>query len=171
MSSGEWLTRITAWLAFALWFITFLQMQHVGRTGPGRGGKFVWLAGSAVMLIHVALAFQFHHQWSHEAAIVETARQTAEVTGMNWGGGVWLNYLFTAVWLSDACWRVFCPNSYPSRARWFGAGVHVFLAFIWFNATVVFGSRAMQIVGVAAFGWLVVQWWKRAAGRRSGSSC
>jgi hypothetical protein len=170
MSSGEWLTRITAWLAFALWIVAVAQMQCGGPTKRERGVGFIWLAGSVVMLIHVALAFQFHHQWSHEAAIIETARQTAEVTGMNWGGGVWLNYLFATVWLSDACWRVARPNSYMSRARWSGAGIHMFLTFIWFNATVVFGSRAMQIVGAAAFGWLAIQAWKRAIGRRSGSS-
>jgi hypothetical protein len=162
MSFGDWLIRLTAWLAFALWVVVVSRLLR----GAEHGNVFGWLAGGLVMLVHVVLAFQFRHHWSHAAAIVETARQTEELTGFDRGGGVWLNYLFTAVWLGDAFWRVLQPESHAARPGWLRAGVHGFLAFMWFNATVVFGSAAIQIAGVTAFGWLAVQAWKRATAGR-----
>ena len=157
MSTAEWLTRIAAWLAFAMWFIVVMQ-------SPSRGGRAVsllWLGGSVAMFVHVLLAFQYYHQWSHTDAVVETARQTRELTGVNWGGGVWLNYLFSLVWMSDGLWRLVLPLSYAGRPIWLNQGGHAFLAFMWFNATVVFGSPAIQLAGIVAFGWLAVVMWRR----------
>jgi hypothetical protein len=35
-------------------------------------------------------------------AVLETARQTDAVYGVSWGGGVYVNYLFVAAWLTEA---------------------------------------------------------------------
>jgi hypothetical protein len=106
------------------------------------------------MLVHTALAFQVHHQWSHAVAEADTGRQTQVLTGIDWGGGIWLNYLLVTVWIADALWNLAAPGSYTRRPRWIAYALHGFLVFMWFNATVVFGSWPMRIVGVAAFGWL-----------------
>ncbi len=153
MNSGEWLTRSTAWLAFAAWFAALALARH--RATPNRSpADLIWLAGAVLMLVHTALAFHIYHDWSHTAAVVETARQTRELTGLNWGGGVWLNYMFAAVWLGDALWRLASPASHARRPRWLAVVTHGFLAFIWFNATVVFGSWPMRAAGAFAFIWL-----------------
>ena len=34
-----------------------------------------------------------------------SARQTAEVFGLDWGGGLYVNYAFTAAWVADVAWR------------------------------------------------------------------
>lgn len=35
----------------------------------------------------------------------ETAQLTAEVFGVNWGGGLYFNYVFTAVWVAYSSTR------------------------------------------------------------------
>ena len=51
--------------------------------------------------MHVAAAFHYYYEWSHAVGLAETARQTEELTGMASGSGLYLNYLFTLVWLAD----------------------------------------------------------------------
>ncbi len=154
MDSGSWLTGVTAWMAFASWMVTLLLGARQSSAGLGNSASLFWLLGACFMLTHTVLAFHFFHGWSHTAAVVETARQTRELTGLNWGGGVWLNYLFLAVWLADAVWRLASQHSHARRPRFLTIATHGFLAFMWFNATVVFGSWPMRVVGVLACGAL-----------------
>lgn len=97
----------------------------------------VSLAGLAVYLVHVACAFEFFYEWSHATAYRETARQTQELFSVNWGGGLYLNYVFTVLWAGE-CMAAWAPPEWQSRtlsrAR---AGVHAFLAFMVVNATAV----------------------------------
>src|ERR1700733_10841482 len=60
-----------------------------------RWTRWVWTAGCALFLAHLALAFHFLHHWSHAAAVAHTAQRTNEVVGFSWGGGVYINYAFT----------------------------------------------------------------------------
>lgn len=56
---------------------------------------------------------------------------------MNWGGGIYLNYLFTAVWLADCVWWRVAPDTYRDRSRAWNVTIHGFLAFMVVNASVV----------------------------------
>ena len=159
MFCGERLIQITAWLAFAAWFVALAMNRGARSTRVERLSSFIGLSGSVLMLVHVSFAFDIRHDWSHAAAVVETARQTEELMGVNWGVGVWWNYVFSIIWMSDGLWRVVQPPSYESRPRWLSRMIHFFLAFMWFNATVLFGSREIQIAGVGVFGWLVICLW------------
>src|SRR5207302_6465297 len=58
--------------------------------------------GCAAFVVHVACAFQFYHHWSHAAAYADTARQTKDYFGLDWGGGLYLNYVFLVVWVGQA---------------------------------------------------------------------
>jgi len=154
MTAGELLVRATAWLAFA---------AYVGGTVAGlrhpssRAFRLVWLAGAVLLLVHLLAAFHFKHAWSHASACADTARQTREVTGLDWGGGVHLNYLLVALWLSDAALRFAVPESPSRQVRVALAG---FYAFMWFNAAVVFVRGPMRWVGAAAFVLLAVSAWR-----------
>lgn len=64
---------------------------------------------------HVLSAFNFQYHWSHDAAFAETARQTAAVISVQWGGGLYINYLFTAVWALDVFWIWWDTQSYQYR--------------------------------------------------------
>jgi hypothetical protein len=109
-------------------------------------------------LLHTACAFQFYHHWSHRAAYEATARQTAEVVGLSWGGGLYANYVFAALWAADACWWWYGPESCLARPRSLEWAVQGFLGFIAFNATVVFGTGAVRWMGLAACLFLAALW-------------
>lgn len=113
---------------------------------PTRAECIVWTAGCILFLLHVWAAFQFRHYWSHSDAYHHTAAQTADVTGWNWGGGLYLNYLFTLLWVADAAsdWRAFVTGRIVRpRVR---LAVRGFLAFMAVNATLVFGPPGWWIV-------------------------
>lgn len=101
-----------------------------------------WVCAWLMLVAHVAAAFHFAHGWSHEDAY----RHTAATAGV--GEGLYVNYLFVAVWGADAVWLAISPRSYAARPRWVGWAVHGFLGFIVLNATVVFGSTAARVVGI-----------------------
>jgi len=112
-------------------------------------------------LAHLASAFHFEHAWSHARALAATAAQTAEVTGVETGCGLYLNYAFALAWLADTAWRGLAKRSHENRPAWVGAALQCFMALMWFNATVVFGSPWGQLTGWAAvFGlgsWFMLQ--------------
>jgi hypothetical protein len=131
---------------------------------PGDWGKqgvrallamFTVTLGLIAHLWHVRLAFAVYHGDSHAAA-VEHTRQTA---GVGWG--MYVNYLFAAVWLADTLWLTAATRSYARRPQWVGWAVHGFLAFVVFNATVVYGQPATRWAGIGWFAILGSSWWRR----------
>lgn len=119
-------------------------------TERDRSARLAWTVACAFYLIHVWAAFQFDHGWSHTAAYEHTAVQTAHVTGIRWGGGLYFNYLFTIVWIADVLWWWRGLTLYRDRPAWVSASIHWFFAFMFFNATVVFATGFVRWVGVAA---------------------
>src|SRR5688572_30163507 len=118
MDTGESLTRGTVWLALSLYVAGELAKtrRHVG---PVRDAdRWLNTAGCAAFFAHVACAFHFYHDWSHTTAYADTARQTAELLGWKWGGGLYLNYAFALVWLGEVVWSWAKPKSYVDRANW-----------------------------------------------------
>lgn len=172
MSRGELLTRITVWIAIAGYALGVAFSS--GKDSPlFRDGvqwqaraRLAWTVGCVGLIAHTICAFHFHHHWSQASAIRETARQTAALTGMNWGGGLFINYAFLAAWAADVAWwwrglNVYRRRPWPITAIWHG----VFL-FMIFNATVVFKTGVVRWVGLGLC--LGVLWvWLIAARRKS----
>ncbi len=122
-----------------------------------RMARAAWTAGWALYLAHVACAFQFYHHWSHAAAYFHTARRTAELSGRNWGAGLYFNYVFTAAWTLDTFTR-WCCRSARRRARplltaWYG-----FFIFMVVNATIVFETGRVRWAAVAGLAILTLTW-------------
>lgn len=156
----------TARLCAALWLASLAVAARSGRgEAAGRHWRWLWTFGAVGLLIHVLVAFHFEHGWSHEAAYEHTRIQTEATVGLNWGGGLYFNYLAVVVWLADASllWRVSLqgPRQKP------GLAVDWFVAFMMINATVVFGPWSWRPVGVAIVLWLLLLI-KR---RKSSSQC
>jgi hypothetical protein len=122
-----------------------------------------WTVGCVAYLLHVASAFDYYHQWSHTAAYAATAQRTEEVVGWDWGGGLYINYLFTLVWLADVGWWWTDMRGYLARSRLIEWTVQGFMGFIAFNATVVFATGFSRWFGVAACVLLVVVQFRRRA--------
>ena len=145
----------TIWMALAA-----LAGGEIGRRldrGAGHRSRAWWLsaAGLLSLVLHMAIAIVHHHGGSHAAAVAETARQTERVYGVAWGGGVYVNYAFAALWAADL-WR------WRRRSPWRPAARLVLRAFILvivFNGSVVFatGGRpagiALTIALLAAWTW------------------
>lgn len=148
MPSGEDLTRWTAWLALVLYAGALLLRWHAGKRHLAR---LAWTAGCLVFLAHVSCAFSFYHHWSHAAALADTARQTEDSLGVAWGWGIYLNYLFTLLWLADAAWWWRGLDRYDGRGRLMEWIIQAFFAFMFFNATVIFGSGPGRWLGVGVF--------------------
>lgn len=159
MSRGELLTRITIWLTLAGYVIgASVYLLSRGRRRWDEVARMAWTAGCASLLVHVACAFHYYHDWSQAAAYRETARQTAEVTGMNWGGGLFINYALMIGWVVDAVWWWRGLDVYRNRPRWLVAAWQGFLIFIIFNATVVFKTGALRWIGLGLCLGLVFLW-------------
>jgi hypothetical protein len=139
-------------------FLLYVAALAGWLTGKNRLARLAWTCGFLAYLIHVGAAFHFHHHWSHSAAYEETARRTAELFGVRSGGGLYCNYAFTVVWALDVVWIWQSAETYRRRPRWIGWAVHSFIAFMFFNATVIFVSGSARWVGVAATVGIGILW-------------
>ncbi len=160
MSSGEFLTRSTIWisiLSYAVGCVVFAMASR--QTQLDRWVRLAWTIGCAALILHFICAFQFFHSWSHESAYVDTARQTAAVFRINWGGGLFINYAVASLWLADVAWFWFAGvNSYRRRPWLLTLAWHSFLIFIIFNATVVFKGGMTRWIGLLVCLTLCLSW-------------
>ncbi len=142
--------------AMTIWSVRIALLVYVGASfswllrGPRLITRLFWSAALLFYLAHVVSAFHWIHGFSHESAAVETARRTKELFGVESAVGLWLNYLFTAIWTADAVWWWTNESSYRERPRWITVSTHAFLAFMFFNGAVVFAEGFSRWVGVAA---------------------
>lgn len=163
----EDLTRWTIRLALAAYVAVLVSRI---RTQPAVGGspprlaepdppesirrepfqRGLWTLGCILLWAHVACAFAFYHHWSHDDAYLRTARETAKTVGIDWGGGIFFNYLFLLLWTFDVAWRWTLPAAYRARSRVYSVFLDFYLAFIALNATVVFGHGAVRYLGITA---------------------
>jgi hypothetical protein len=178
MDMGEFLTRGTIWLSivgYAVGTVIFAlsssprrrahfttETQSTRRTHGEKwdsATRVVWTVACASLIAHFISAFQFYHGWSHAAAYGDTARQTEELFGLNWGGGLFINYALLIAWIVDiAWWWRSGLDSYRMRPWPLVAAWHGFLIFIIFNATVVFGDGIVRWFGLAICLLLTLTW-------------
>jgi hypothetical protein len=145
----------TAWLALACWVAS-------NWSSSGAWARLLWTGGCLANLGHILLAFHVIHGWDEDQVYAAISRQTFEVSGVETGIGLYVNYAFTALWLADTAVWWLLPLFHERRPRWL-AGVYQFIfLFMFFNATVIFGRNAVRLLGVAlctlgVVGWLVVR--------------
>jgi len=164
MTAADVLVRGTIWLSMAAWAMA--EWWRLGGSASNEAAaRRTWAMGAMLALLHAATAFHFRHAWSQGAAIAETARQTRVLFGVDSGAGLYVNYLFLAVWMADVAWWWAAPAAFRSRPAAFDRSVRLFLAFMFLNGAVVFthgfaralGALILLAVGVA---------WYRGRGRR-----
>ena len=173
MTRGELLTRITIWIAIGgyalsvainlLWsesrmrkrvFLLRKRDFLIWRTRA----RWAWTIGCAALLAHTICALHFYHAWSQASAYRETARQTAEVTGLDWGGGLIINYAFLAAWIADVFWWWRGLEAYRRRHRLITAFLQGLFIFMVFNATVVFKTGFVRYSGAGICLLLLALW-------------
>ena len=137
--------RQTIRVALACYFLAVAQLLL-----SIRDARLVWTLGWAAYLVHVALAFHLAFGWSHAEAVEQT-RQRSGV-----GEGIYVSHLFTLLWTVDVGWWWLSPRGHTSRPRWMTWALHGFMAFMVFNATVVYETGPIRWAGVAGFLTLAV---------------
>lgn len=158
---GEILTRVTIWITIVAFAAGTAAFALSGKTYRwDSAARLAWTVACVALIAHVACAFHFYHRWSHIAAYADTARQTDEVFGLNWGGGLYLNYALLIVWVLDVSWWWLRGlNAYRKRPWSIVAAWHLFLLFIIFNSTVIFETGLVRWVGLGVCIGLCVVWW------------
>lgn len=149
---------VTIWVAVLL----FVAGES-GRALSSRGTKpphWAWwcfFLGCLVAIVHTVLAFGIVHQWNHADAVQDTARLTREMYGVDFGPALYMNYVFLAVWLTDAIWWGAAPPGYvrPAFATWALRGFYMLYLF---NALVVFAHEWRRIFGLVLLSWLARIW-------------
>lgn len=141
-----------------LLFVIVCCCEALGVSRRGRGLRILWLLGAIAAITHSLGALIGYHGGSQVDAIRATSEQTKAVLGIAVGYGLFVNYLFLIVWLLDAVHPFSAKRSIPSVLipRLFGRTVPwsfivlAFLAFIFFNGTVVFKDGWLRVTGIAS---------------------
>ena len=154
--AGLAIVRATMLASTVLWALAeVLKIRRPYAVTPARR---TWTAAVALALLHAVTAFGVSYGWSHAAAVEDTARRTAAVTGLAWGGGLFVNYLFLGLWLADAAWWWVDPGGYLRRSvRIERARVALFV-FMFLNGAIVFASNTARLVGIPAVAAVCTAW-------------
>lgn len=146
------LIRLTAWTAFAL----YLLGEATQRSHPKMAFRLS-AAGLASLIVHILIAFHWRYNWSHTAALQDTAAQTAALTGFQSGSGLYLNYLFAFVWMT----ALIRSRNRPTQARpgTFDWAIRGFFLFMFSNATFIFVANPAKWLGLAGCLVLLVAWY------------
>jgi hypothetical protein len=152
MPATLWTIRIACLLYAAALACWIARRRHPGdvRLSIRRrsAARILWTAAFLAYAAHVVAAFALVHHWSHGEAYRATAQETAAMFGWNWGGGLYFNYAFTAVWAIDVVWIWNAP-SYARRPVWIDKTIHTFIAFMFFNGAIVFAHGATRWISLA----------------------
>jgi hypothetical protein len=143
--------------------ISWAAGEALMRRSPAadRLARAIWTLGIALALVHVLLAFQVVYAWDHEAAVAATARQAADRFGWGWRGGIYVNYVFMAIWLGDVYWWWAAPASHASRSPVIETARRALFVFMFLNGAVVFASGAGRLVGIVSLAVVMLAWRQR----------
>jgi hypothetical protein len=138
---ADLVTRQTARVAVLFWAIAAaaILLRNL------RFGRVAWTIACAANMVHVAVAFEWVHGWSHAAAF----QHVEDVSGF--GPGIFVSYAFSVLWITDVIWWWALPSFYASRPVWLDLAIHAFLAFVVFNGTVVYETGFIRWAGLVLF--------------------
>lgn len=162
MTAVDLLLRATAWLSLVAW-VASEWLRLPGPALRNEQARQAFTLGAIALLLHTGLALHWRHAWSQADAMHEIARQSAEVTGIAFGGGLFVNYAFLAFWLAEASWWWLAPSAFrarSARARWASRTVYLFM-FV--NGTIVFGQGPVRVFGALAILVVCVCWYRASA--------
>lgn len=166
MNRGEFLTRFTIWIAIG-GYVTSAAIYLRWRESAIWQSQARWAStvGCAALVLHTISAFHFYHDWSQASAYREVERQTAEVTGSAFGGGLFVNYAFLALWMAEVVWWWRGLETYRQRHRLITAAWHGLFIFMLFNATVVFKTGWVRWLGAGLCAVLFLLWLRGSRNR------
>ncbi|MBT5017283.1 hypothetical protein OAH05_02725 [bacterium] len=135
----RWTARLVVVLYLWRCWIDYRCLHLADPYKSRRLARWVWTLSATLFVIHVCSALAFVHDFSHEHAYQHTAERTAAVVGVHWGGGIYVNHAFLIYWLMDASLWWGKGVNWPYRTRRSYWTMQSIFAFMFINATVVFG--------------------------------
>ena len=141
--------RVSADVALLAFLIAWLLRVYPNDRHQNRVEPWAYGLGGVLMVVHVLIAYGMFHHWSHASALAHTAQQTERVVGWSFGGGLYFNFVFVLVYLTDIVWRNRCGGWKNRRPHWLAVGVDLFLWFIVAMSTIVFETGVVRMVAVA----------------------
>lgn len=112
--------------------------------------RWLWTTSFLLFVVHVLSSFHFVHHWSHQQAYLATATETRKLMGVEFGAGVYFNYLFLLGWAIHV-WFTWRPQLQENAwVRLLLRLIFVYMLFIAFNGVVVFKSGWLRALGVTA---------------------
>lgn len=151
------LLYLSIWISLSLFALAEVARARTARAWP----RAVSAAGLVLMIVHILIAMGWRHDWSHTSALAATAAQTGDVYGLDWGGGVYVNYVFVVLWMFAVLGRRGCWGEQHGAGRpphaivW--AGRWVFLIII-ANAAIIFAGGWRRLLGVTIVAALAGAW-------------
>lgn len=145
---GELLTRWTIRIALLLYAAVLAAQLGSGSSASRRVSRWLSTVGLLFATAHVAAAFHHYHGWSHASAHDAVLRETRELTGLAFGGGIYFNYAFLVVWLVDVVWQWLSLPGYYRRPRWIAWTLHGYLLLIAINGAIVFEAGMTRVAGI-----------------------
>ena len=142
-----------AWYAAALGLMIWLRAAD-WRADTSRGAlaRWCWTWAVVTFWIHLGMAFHYFHHWSHAHAFEHTREESG------FGEGIFVSYLFTALWTADAIAWWLWPVRYAERPAAIDRCLHAFMLFIVFNGTVVYESGPIRYASAGVFSALALLW-------------
>ncbi|MCA9136721.1 MAG: hypothetical protein KDB00_08180 [Planctomycetales bacterium] len=163
---ARWAIRISV----ACYVVTVTARIHGRHRIPSRSVVVAWTTGCGFYLVHVLLAFHGFHGWSHSDAEQFTAEETYRMTGIRRGDGIWVNYLFTAVWIVDCARLAVHRRRQAPTSPKLDVATAMFFGLMMFSATVIFGPPIYRVLFVPlAFFWGVLWMFRRREPREISS--
>lgn len=158
----------TVWLALVLFVIGEAGKPSGSRRHSSRGWAWtIWTAGALLLALHILVALGVRHGWSHGSAVLAVREQTRAFYGLDWGGGVWVNYLFVTVWLVESAWWFAAPRDYLTRSTAVIVLTRAFYILVLVNAAVVFAAPSRRPAGAVLT--MVLLWIWRDTLRTTGA--
>jgi hypothetical protein len=152
----------TIWLGLALFVAGETGRSLARRSPPPAWAWWTFTLGAILAIVHTMLAFHVVHDWVHDDAVRNTRLQTLAVYGVDVPWGIYVNYLFLAIWAADA-WAWASGRLLSPRVLW---SLRAFYAVIIVNAAVIFAAGSRRGLGIAVITWLVVIWIKETVARQ-----
>src|SRR5688572_22675262 len=140
MAFEDLLLRGAAWASLLAWAASELLRTAAHRPAGERGvaARAAFTVGGVGLFVHSALAFHVRYGWSQAVALEDTLRQTMAVTGLSFGGGLFVNYVFLLLWAAEIAWWWAAPTGYLGRSALLDRSLRGFFLFMFVNGAVVF---------------------------------
>jgi hypothetical protein len=136
-------TILGATIAWAIAEVLMRRSPALDRTA-----RAIWTIALGLAIVHVVLAFQFVYLWNHEAAVDATTQQTAAMVGWAWRGGIYVNYVFLALWALDTGWWWIAPADRAARSIALESARRALFLFMFVNGAVIFAAGIGRIIGI-----------------------